>query len=288
MKTEAVEQTTYKTCSRCGETKPATKAFFRKGMGGKHSLRGVCSNCSRPRREYQAPAGMKCCRRCEVLKPATLEFFATNKVNKDGLSSWCKECKSAYGQQTYSRDLEASRAKKREVRAKDPERFREYQARYVNKPGIREARRVNARATYDPQKSRQYWLGFYAIHRARLIEKQRQRRLENPETAKDVQRRSWQKNPMRLRMAKRRRRAREWAAEGTHTATEWKNKLLEYKGRCHWCHEVINGTAQADHVIPLSRGGSDYISNIVPSCETCNKRKGAKMPDEWCAISKEI
>jgi len=32
-----------------------------------------------------------------------------------------------------------------------------------------------------------------------------------------------------------------------------------------------------DHVIPKCRGGDDNLLNLVPCCETCNKKKGGKL-----------
>lgn len=31
-----------------------------------------------------------------------------------------------------------------------------------------------------------------------------------------------------------------------------------------------------DHVIPVCKGGSNQIENLVPSCPQCNMKKGAK------------
>lgn len=42
-------------------------------------------------------------------------------------------------------------------------------------------------------------------------------------------------------------------------------------------------TRTEDHVIPLSRGGTDTKENRVPACLRCNSIKGNMMPDEWAA-----
>ena len=36
-----------------------------------------------------------------------------------------------------------------------------------------------------------------------------------------------------------------------------------------------------DHVIPLSKGGKDRLSNLVPSCRHCNCSKHAKSVEEF-------
>lgn len=35
-----------------------------------------------------------------------------------------------------------------------------------------------------------------------------------------------------------------------------------------------------DHLIPLSRGGTNVWGNVVTACSTCNARKGNHLPDE--------
>jgi len=35
-----------------------------------------------------------------------------------------------------------------------------------------------------------------------------------------------------------------------------------------------------DHVVPLSRGGSNAWGNVVTSCSPCNNRKGSRLPEE--------
>jgi 5-methylcytosine-specific restriction endonuclease McrA len=36
---------------------------------------------------------------------------------------------------------------------------------------------------------------------------------------------------------------------------------------------------QVDHVIPLSRGGTNDFSNFTLACPTCNNRKGSRLDD---------
>jgi len=35
-----------------------------------------------------------------------------------------------------------------------------------------------------------------------------------------------------------------------------------------------------DHLVPLSRGGTNEWTNVVTACSTCNTRKGNRLPDE--------
>lgn len=38
-----------------------------------------------------------------------------------------------------------------------------------------------------------------------------------------------------------------------------------------------------DHIVPLSRGGTNDWTNVVTACSTCNTRKGNRLPEE-CGI----
>lgn len=51
--------------------------------------------------------------------------------------------------------------------------------------------------------------------------------------------------------------------------------------RCRYCGARVALSDHIDHVIPLSRGGSDDIDNLAAACVTCNISKGARTPEEW-------
>ena len=73
-------------------------------------------------------------------------------------------------------------------------------------------------------------------------------------------------------------RARKRNAEGSHTFGEWELMKKQYGYICPACGEKepkIKLTE--DHIIPLSRGGSDCIENIQPLCVRCNTRKHTKV-----------
>lgn len=72
------------------------------------------------------------------------------------------------------------------------------------------------------------------------------------------------------------RYARLIGAEGTFTLGEWEQVKRDFKYCCAHCHQ--NKKLTKDHIIPLSRGGTNYISNIQPLCQSCNSIKNNKLP----------
>jgi 5-methylcytosine-specific restriction endonuclease McrA len=67
-------------------------------------------------------------------------------------------------------------------------------------------------------------------------------------------------------------RARKLGAVGSHTQAEWNDLLERYGHICPACGRSVR--LFRDHVVPLSKGGTDFISNIQPMCNQCNSAKG--------------
>lgn len=118
---------------------------------------------------------------------------------------------------------------------------------------------------------------YYLNHRGERMDYQRQYTKEHPDQHARWAR-SWRKrNPEALRVAQHRRRAIKSQSQGTFTIEQFREMCARYGNVCLKCKQPK--TLTPDHVIPLSKGGSNSIENIQPLCRSCNQSKGTKSID---------
>jgi 5-methylcytosine-specific restriction endonuclease McrA len=164
-------------------------------------------------------------------------------------------------------NLEKYRDRAREYKKKNIEKVREAQRNYCDKN--REALSQRRRAAWDD------------VARAKRRE---WRKLNAEKIAADVKIRGakWKReNKERVRVHNRNREAVKKAAEGTHTAEDIKRLRDRQKDKCACCKTKLNGNGHVDHIIALSRGGSNWPKNLQLLCEHCNCTKHARDPVEF-------
>ena len=196
--------------------------------------------------------------------------------------------------------LEANRRASRKWRAThlqyDKERCRAYRAAHreelraynrAYKRAWREANPEKNRARHRAYRAahREYFLAYNRAYRKAHLEEHRARcrvyRKANPEKVRAASRAYRAANPEKVRVSfivsNALQAAKHYDALGKFTAGQFVELCARYKHRCLCCGKKRK--LGADHVIPLSKGGSNFISNIQPLCLPCNMRKGTRSTD---------
>jgi 5-methylcytosine-specific restriction endonuclease McrA len=125
----------------------------------------------------------------------------------------------------------------------------------ANREQVLVRRRANhRRASADP------------LVRAAAVERTRLWCEQNPDKV-----RAHRKNGKHIRRSRQR---------GAMTAAELRAWEACQQKVCHWCAAKCD-PYEIDHRVPLSKGGKHEARNLVISCRTCNRRKGARCPLEF-------
>jgi 5-methylcytosine-specific restriction endonuclease McrA len=199
---------------------------------------------------------LKLCKKCNIEK--SLENFGVNTSVYDGFSNKCKQCINDLRMQYYWANKEKENEKSRIYWKSHPER-RVIQKLKRNIDEERQERERNAAVN-------RYW-------------KNRDLRLAYTREYR-------KKNPDKILAHTRNRRARLENAEGNFTSKEWSILCKIFGNCCLCCGSSEN--LHADHIIPLTKGGNNFISNIQPLCCRCNISKGNRIIVDYRLKSKLI
>lgn len=195
---------------------------------------------------------MKLCRGCGLEKDS--DQFPINKSSPDGLHSRCRTCRA---------EAAKVRRNRPEVKAADSERLRTHYLE--NRVKLLEQRRVR----YEQNKDRE-------------LARNKRWSDANRERHRAINRDWSKKNPVAARAIVARRRARIAGADGFYTKNDVIAMLAEQGGACRACGcDLVVSGFHVDHVMPISKGGSNDRANLQILCPTCNRSKGAKLPDAW-------
>jgi 5-methylcytosine-specific restriction endonuclease McrA len=94
--------------------------------------------------------------------------------------------------------------------------------------------------------------------------------------------RIWRRNnPDKSSAADRNKKAMTRGAQGKHSSSDIQRILHMQNFKCAECKTSVRRNFHVDHIIPLSRGGSNWPSNIQILCPPCNLEKHASDPIEF-------
>lgn len=199
---------------------------------------------------------MKTCTRCKEAKP--LSAFAKNKGTKDGLAIYCRSCKSAMKREALEKDGDKIREQKRASHHRHKEKNNERTRLWTeeNKDRLQAERRHK-----------------YATDEEYREEKKRMALLwpkQNPEAFKAIQK----------------RRDERMKAIGGDIPKEQKIEIwLDQEERCAYCGiTLLFHECEIDHLLAVSRDGTNDRDNLRVACEPCNCSKGHKTLEEWMII----
>lgn len=230
---------------------------------------------------------LKQCNICKEYKPSTNEFFSKVKTKKDGLNGTCKEC---INKKAKERKIQKALDEGREYKALNPlkaskEGFKvckcckeEFPAtnEYFNytdknkkylhskcKPCQKE---YNKKYNNDTKEINNPKRKVYAQkHREKMRETSKKHQKENLQM--------YYANNHKYRHGRR--------DSGKYTQEQIIECLEFFDYKCAYTGECIKDEYDLDHIKPISKGGNNYIWNLVPSLPSINRSKNNKDLEEW-------
>lgn len=230
-----------KHCTSC--EKQIDAGLFPRHNKSRDGYARMCLACKRSRMSGGI-VDVLVCTECATEKPIT-EFYRS-KHRVSGVRSACKSCSDRRKSVWYEQTMEERRKVEREYRKKNRARIKGYSKVYHQKNSV--ARAEYARRWKERRPT--YWS-------------------------------EWgRSNRWKARLCRQKRRAYEKAAPGKFTMLDIADLLILQRGRCAYCCAELTETFQIDHIIPISKGGTNYPDNLACACRSCNRLKRDRL-DWW-------
>lgn len=194
---------------------------------------------------------IRVCKTCGNVYPELVDYFHKSNRHRGGIMIECKHCDNAKRVAYTAINPDLHRARRQRYENKHPERIKDSKDRY------------------------------YKDNREIVIDKASKRQKDDPEWARARNSKSKKRHPERRRAEGRKRRALLYSAEGYHTDNDEFEIGYSQGWKCYWCGRDCKEKHHADHLVPLSRGGSDWAYNIVIACVFCNCSRNNRILYEW-------
>jgi 5-methylcytosine-specific restriction endonuclease McrA len=141
-------------------------------------------------------------------------------------------------------------------------------------PGYKDGRHPHCKRCRKGNRRERYW-----NNREENLARNRRWNHDHPEKINEYRERYKRRHPDRVEMSAASRQQR---ITETHTGPISYDEVLRIsESICYLCNQAIgHEDISFDHIIPLSRGGTDTEDNIKPAHLACNLYKGTRTVDE--------
>lgn len=208
----------------------------------------------------------KTCTKCKGEYNKTPDNFPPRKLSRDGYDSWCRGCHRAITNEYHQNNKTRLNSKNKSWREENKEYRQEYLTRYE---------------TEHKEERKKKNSNYRANNREKVLLSYKSYRNSYPDRTKQANKRWANNNPEKVREISNRKRLRLLMVGGRFTAEDIKNLYHQQNGQCFYCGIVVGKSYHIDHYIPLSRGGSNFPTNLRIACPFCNLSKGNKMPEDF-------
>lgn len=201
----------------------------------------------------------KTCNRCGQTKPA--EAFGKNKNQASGLQYLCKSCVSA---------------RVKAYRKLKPEKVAAYSKKYRQADPQKYAAKSKEYRKQNPKAVARYKQAYRSANLAKIAATAKRWHEKNSDKS-SLDKKAWHlANPNYRVLSTQKRRALKLRNGAFRVTGSELDKLRAMP--CAYCGAA---SEHIDHVVPISRGGTHGIGNLVGACAPCNLSKGKKFIMEW-------
>lgn len=155
-----------------------------------------------------------------------------------------------------------------EAEAKKAEYIAAEKARFEALPEAEKLAVLTARKEYDRK--------YYQAKQVKIKARKKDYHKENRHKILAEKKIYAKENPEVLRRNSRAMSSRRRAAFSELSSQDMEDIKAASNGYCDFCLNLIEGSIEIEHCVPLSRGGGNTFDNCVASCEDCNRGPGGK------------